>query len=54
MRCARREEARAKRERDAAFNRSFVGRVKNSATNQIGREIGRQIIRGILGTLKLR
>ena len=50
----RREEARAKREKDAAFNRSFVGRVKNSATNQIGREIGRQIIRGILGTLKFR
>lgn len=48
----RREAARAKREKDAAFNRSFVGRVKNSATNQIGREIGRRIIRGILGTLK--
>ena len=46
------EEARAEKERRQKFNNSVVGKITNSAITSIGRELGRQLVRGILGSLK--
>lgn len=41
-----------KKEKDLKFNRSSIGRLQNNVLGSIGREVGRQLIRGIFGTLK--
>ena len=46
------EEERAEKERRQKFNNSVVGKITNSAITSIGRELGRQLVRGILGSLK--
>ena len=46
------EEERKKKEKERKFKNSIVGKVANSAVNTIGREVGRSLIRGILGSLK--
>ena len=47
------EEERKRKEKERKFKNSFVGKVTNSAVNTIGREVGRKLVRGILGSLKL-
>ena len=47
------EEERKRKEKEKKFKNSIVGKVANSAVNTIGREVGRSLIRGILGSLKL-
>ena len=49
----KKEEEKAAKERERKFKNSVVGKVTNSAINAVGRELGRQLIRGILGNLKL-
>ena len=46
------EEEKAEKERRQKFNNSVVGKITNSAITSIGRELGRQLVRGILGSLK--
>ena len=41
-----------KKEKNLKFNRSSIGRLQNNVLGSIGREVGRQLIRGILGTLR--
>ena len=48
------EAERQRREKERKFKNSIVGKVANSAVNTIGREVGRSLVRGILGSLKLR
>ena len=48
------EEERKRKEKERKFKNSIVGKVANSAVNTIGREVGRSLIRGIMGSLKLR
>ena len=50
----KKEEEKAAREKERKFKNSVVGKVTNSAINTIGREVGRSLIRGIMGSLKLR
>jgi DNA helicase HerA-like ATPase len=45
------EEERKKKEKERRFKNSIVGKVANSAVNTIGREVGRKLVRGILGSL---
>ena len=40
------------KERERKFKNSVVGKVTNSAITAIGRELGRQLVRGVLGSLK--
>ena len=47
------EEERKRKEKEKKFKNSIVGKVANSAVNTIGREVGRSLVRGILGSLKL-
>ena len=47
------EEERKRKEKEKKFKNSFVGKVTNSAVNTIGREVGRKLVRGLLGSLKL-
>jgi len=49
----KKEEEKQARERERKFKNSVVGKVTNSAINAVGRELGRKLIRGILGSLKL-
>ena len=49
---AKQEEKEA-REKERKRKNSFLGKVTNSAVNTIGREVGRSLIRGIMGSLKL-
>ena len=49
----KKEEEKAAREKERKFKNSVVGKVTNSAINTIGREVGRRLVRGILGSLKL-
>ena len=49
----KKEEEKAAKERERKFKNSVVGKVTNSAINAVGRELGRKLIRGILGSLKL-
>jgi len=49
----KKEEEKAAKEKERKFKNSVVGKVTNSAINAVGREIGRKLIRGILGSLKL-
>ena len=46
------EEERKRKEKEKKFKNSIVGKVANSAVNTIGREVGRSLVRGILGSLK--
>ena len=48
----KKEEEKAAKERRQKFNNSVVGKITNSAITSIGRELGRQLVRGILGSLK--
>ena len=48
----KKEEEKAEKERRQKFNNSVVGKITNSAITSIGRELGRQLVRGILGSLK--
>ena len=48
------EAERQRKEKERKFKNSIVGKVANSAVNTIGREVGRSLVRGILGSLKLR
>ena len=48
------EAERLRKEKERKFKNSIVGKVANSAVNTIGREVGRSLIRGIMGSLKLR
>ena len=48
------EAERQRKEKERKFKNSIVGKVANSAVNTIGREVGRSLIRGIMGSLKLR
>ena len=48
------EEERKRKEKEKKFKNSIVGKVANSAVNTIGREVGRSLVRGILGSLKLK
>ena len=47
------EEERKRKEKERKFKNSIVGKVANSAVNTIGREVGKKLVRGILGSLKL-
>ena len=49
----KKEEEKAAREKERKFKNSVVGKVTNSAINAVGRELGRKLIRGVLGSLKL-
>ena len=48
----KKEEEQAARERERKFKNSVVGKITNSAITAVGRELGRQLVRGILGSLK--
>ena len=48
----KKEEEKAEKARRQKFNNSVVGKITNSAITSIGRELGRQLVRGILGSLK--
>ena len=48
----KKEEEKAAKERERKFKNSVVGKVTNSAITAVGRELGRQLVRGILGSLK--
>ena len=48
------EAERKRKEKEKKFKNSIVGKVANSAINTVGREVGRQLVRGILGSLKLK
>ena len=49
----KKEEEKLAKERERKFKNSVVGKVATSAVNTVGREIGRKLVRGILGSLKL-
>jgi DNA helicase HerA-like ATPase len=48
------DELRDERAERARRNDSVLGRLKNSAINSIGREVGRTLVRGLLGSLTRR
>ena len=47
-----REKAQKKKTSSSRKSSSFVGKTASSAANAIGREVGRQLVRGLFGTLK--
>ena len=49
---AAREKEKAEKEKQKKRKSSTAGKVANSAVNAIGRELGKSISRGILGTIK--
>ena len=49
---AEREKEKEERARQARKKNSTASKIKNSAVNAVGREIGRSFTRGILGVLK--
>lgn len=49
----KKQEEKEAREKERKFKNSVVGKVTNSAINAVGREIGKKLVRGILGSLKL-
>ena len=46
------EEQKERRQKEIDYNRSSMGRLKNNVLGSVGREVGRQIIRGVMGTIK--
>lgn len=48
----KKEEEKQQKEEERKRKNSFGGKVVNSAVNTVGREIGRSLTRGLLGTLK--
>ena len=48
------QEEKEARERERKFKNSVVGKITNSAIHAVGRELGRRLVRGILGSLKQR